>query len=60
MRPVWLTVAIVVTLSLLACRGEEQGRVLKYNEGVYSGEPMPVIENETRESLRARAQHQSF
>lgn len=60
MRPVWLTVAIVVTLSLVACRDEEQGRILKYNKGVYSGEPMPVIEKETREDLRTRAHHQNF
>ena len=60
MRPAWLVIAIVVALSLVACRDEEQGRVLEYNEGVYSGEPMPVIEKETREDLRARAHHQNF
>ena len=60
MRPAWLVIAIVVVLSLVACRDEEQGRVLEYNEGVYSGEPMPVIEKETREDLRARAHHQNF
>ena len=60
MRPAWLIVAIVVTLSLVACRDEEQGRILEYSKGVYSGGPMPVIENETREDLRARAHHQDF
>ena len=60
MRPAWLTIAIVVALSLVGCRDEEQGRILKYSKGVYSGGPMPVIENETREDLRARAHHQDF
>ena len=60
MRPAWLVIAIVVALSLVACRDEEQGRILKYSKGVHSGGPMPVIENETREDLRARAHHQDF
>ena len=60
MRPAWLVIAIVVALSLVACRDEEQGRILKYSKGVYSGGQMPVIENETREDLRARAHHQDF
>ncbi len=47
-------------LALVACREEEQGRVLQYEMGVYSGKPMPILDTTLREELRARAQHQDF
>ena len=50
----------VASLALIARRDEEQGRTLQYDKGVYSGAPMPVIDKETKEDLRARALHQDF
>ena len=47
-------------LALVACGEEEQGPVLQYEMGVYSGNPMPILDTTLREELRARAQHQDF
>lgn len=60
MRLHWPIILATVCFTLVACREEEQGRVLRYDKGVYSGTPMPVIDTATKETLRVRAQHQSF
>ena len=60
MRQGWSILAVFLLVSLGACRDEEQGRTLQYEKGIYSGDPMPVIDEDTRENLRHRARHQGF
>ena len=55
------TIAIVLmAVALIGCREDEQNRPLSYEPGVYQGGAVPVITDETRVSLRERAQNQAF
>ena len=59
MPPIKLIALFFIVLILGACREEEQGRTLEFDK-TYSGEPMPLIDNETHEKLRHRVAKQNF
>ena len=46
--------AAAVTLTLGACREEEQDRVLMFQKGVYSGAPDTPVSQEARRAQRVR------
>ena len=46
--------ALMVT-ALGACRGDEQGRPLTYEKGVYGGQPDESLSEEQRRELNRRA-----
>ena len=60
MRQCWSILAVFVLVFLGACRDEEQDRTLQFEKGIYSGEPMPIIDEDTRENLQHRTRHQGF
>ncbi len=49
---------LVLTLALLGCREDEQGRVLLYQKGTYLGAPDTPTSEETRDALRTRIGYQ--
>lgn len=54
----FLTVAAAVCLagvSLSGCKSEEQGRVLRYEPGVYKGKPDQHLSEAQQRELRTRA-----
>ena len=58
-RPALIAAAVAI-LALAGCREDEQDRTLRYDKGIYSGTPMPEITDDTRDTLRDRAQAQAF
>ena len=55
-----LAIGLVATLSVGACREEEQDRILFQQKGVYQGQAdTPLTEDQLRE-LRFRANQQNF
>ena len=56
------TAAAVVCLSVAVlggCRSEEQGRIMKYQPGVYKGKPDQQLSQDQARSLRERTLMQS-
>ena len=53
-----ITIGLALTLSLTlsACREEEQGRKLRFEKGTYLGKPDTPLSDETLRALRGRAQ----
>ncbi len=51
---VQLGAALVLAVTLGACRGEEQNRSLSYNKGVYSGKPDTPVSQQARRGMRER------
>jgi hypothetical protein len=51
---------LVALAALAGCRQEEQGRPLTYDKGVYQGQPDDELAQDTLETLRLRAQRQSY
>ncbi len=49
---------ILVPVLLASCRPEEQGRITKYEPGVYQGKPDAPLSAEARKALRERGQQQ--
>jgi hypothetical protein len=59
-RKALAAVPIVVAAALLgACREEERGRIVRFEPGVYRGQPDTPLDEATREALRARALYQA-
>jgi len=60
--PTLLTLGVLVAAGLMlsSCKEDEQGRPLRYEQGKYSGKPDTEISEETRESLRGRAEMQNY
>jgi hypothetical protein len=56
-KSVVLVMALIAGLgvSLTACDGAEQGRVLRYEKGTYLGQKDTKLSSETESMLRARA-----
>ena len=55
---IYMTAGAALLLGLAACDEAEQGRILRYEKGVYLGPTDTQISEETREALRARAKLQ--
>ena len=47
-----------MAVSLGACRSEEQGRILKYQKGVYLGKADTPLSRSARDAVRDRARFQ--
>ncbi len=50
-----LAAIILCGMALSACKGEEQGRPLRFEKGTYGGAPDTALSEEVRRNLRARA-----
>ena len=53
------SVVAVLGLALTACRAEEQGRILRYEPGVYKGKPDTQLSEAQVRALRERSLQQS-
>ncbi len=49
-----LAAALAASLTLAACDDAEQGRVLRYEKGVYLGKPDTPLTQEAKENMRVR------
>ena len=54
----YMTAGAALVLGLAACDEAEQGRILRYEKGVYLGPTDTQISEETREELRDRVRLQ--
>ena len=54
------TFILVIVSGLTSCRKEEQGRPLKYNKGIYEGNPDTSLTNDNLQKLRLRASSQGW
>jgi hypothetical protein len=52
-------VVALAAIALTACRAEEQGRMIKYEPGVYKGKPDTQLSDSQLEALRERTRSQS-
>ncbi|GHD45782.1 hypothetical protein GCM10017083_14240 [Thalassobaculum fulvum] len=55
-----VVVGLLAVAALAGCREQEQGRPLTYEKGVYQGQPDDALADDTLETLRQRAQRQSY
>ena len=53
-----LGVIAVAAVALTACRADEQGRMIRYEPGVYKGKPDTQLSESRLEELRNRARNQ--
>ncbi|MEQ8226877.1 MAG: hypothetical protein RIA64_02235 [Rhodospirillales bacterium] len=53
-----LGVVAIAAIALTACRGEEQGRMIRYEPGVYKGKPDTELSAAQLEELRNRTRNQ--
>lgn len=53
-----LSVIAVAAVALTACRADEQGRMIRYEPGVYKGKPDTQLSESRLEELRNRARNQ--
>lgn len=49
----------IAAIVLVGCRAEEQGRLIRYEQGVYKGKPDTELSQAQLEELRARARKQA-
>lgn len=48
----------IAAIALTACRADEQGRLIRYEPGVYKGKPDTQLSESRLEELRNRARNQ--
>jgi len=53
-----LSVIAITAIVLSACRADEQGRMIRYEPGVYKGKPDSQLSESRLEELRNRARNQ--
>lgn len=53
-----LSVIAVAAMALTACRADEQGRMIRYEPGVYKGKPDTQLSESRLEELRNRTRNQ--
>ncbi len=49
----------ITAVVLVGCRAEEQGRLIRYEQGVYKGKPDTELSQAQLEELRSRARKQA-
>jgi hypothetical protein len=49
-----LAAALAASLTVSACDDAEQGRILRYEQGVYLGKPDTPLTREAKENIRVR------
>lgn len=59
-RRLVVVVGLLAVAALAGCREQEQDRPLTYEKGVYQGQPDDALADDTLETLRQRAQRQSY
>ncbi len=59
-RRLVVVVGLLAVAALAGCREQEQGRPLMYEKGVYQGQQDDALTDDTLETLRLRAQRQSY
>jgi hypothetical protein len=61
-RNLWLAilVAAIGTAALTGCRENEQDRIIRFEQGVYKGNPDTQLDAEQVGELRSRAERQQY
>ena len=54
-----LGVIAIAAMALTACRADEQGRMIRYEPGVYKGKPHTQLSDSQLEELRNRTRSQA-